>query len=407
MDGVFVCTLRWCGLWLALAGLGAQPKLPPEALLDGIRQKMAENLARLPNYTCRQTIERTVRPASSRRFQEWDTLRLEVAFVGGKELYAWPGATRFEEKSIHEMVGGGTVGSGNFALHAAAIFRTKEPIFTGCTEDSTQERRAIRCDFRVPRDKSAYIIRTGARQDLVGYHGSFWADAATLDLMRLEVDADDIPPELKVSKASDRMVYGRMRIGDSSFLLPQSSELSMVDEAGNENRNRTRFDQCRQYLGESVVTFAEPVSTPVPAKPAGNTPLAAGLWFDIQLEAPIEVTSAAIGDPLSATLTSSVKKGGEVVVPKGARLRGRITHIWRREFRSVSYLFIGFQFNTLEFENSRSDFLGALENVAGPGQYFVAYGGQTARPGEGVLGIKGAPMKIPSGLRMSWRTLGR
>jgi len=404
MDVVFIA-LHCFSLWLALAALGAQTKLPPGVSLPRIRQKMAENLARLPNYTCRQTIERTVRLASSRRFQEWDTLRLEVAFVGGKELYAWPGATRFEEQSIHEMVGGGAIGSGNFALHAAAIFRTKEPIFTGCEEDSSQQRKAIRCDFRVPRNKSAYVIKTGEKADVVGYHGSFWADAETLDLMRLEVYADDIPPELKVSRASDKMVYLRTRIGESDFLLPQSSELSMVDDAGNENRNRTRFDQCRQYLGESVVTFADPVSTPEPAKPSGSTPLPAGLSLEIQLETPIQVASAAIGDPVSATVTRNARKGGAVVVPKGARLRGRITHIWRREFRSVSHLFIGFQFTTLEFENSRSDFLGVLEDVLGPSQYYVASRGQTTRPAEGVLGVKGAPMKIPSGLHMTWRTL--
>jgi hypothetical protein len=403
--GAVVPSWRWWWFWLALATLGAQTALPPEALLPRIRQKMAENLARLPNYTCRQTIERTVRPASSRRFRVRDTLRLEVAFVGGKELYAWPGASRFEERSIDEFVGGGAIGTGDFALHASAIFRSKEPIFTGCREDSSQPRKAIRCDFRVPRSQSRYVIKMGAKQDLTGYHGSFWADAATLDLMRLEVYADDIPRELKISQASDKMVYQRARIGDSAFLLPQSSELSMVDEAGNESRNRTRFDECRQYLGESVVRFGEPDSTPAPAQPAGSLRIPAGLALEIQLETPIEVGGAAIGDPLAATVTHEVKRSGEVVVPKGAHLTGRITHIQRREYRFTSYLVIGLRFTSLEFENRRSDFAGTLEMVLGPASYSVLAVDQANFPGEGALAIKGAPLKILGGLRMVWRTL--
>ncbi len=49
-----------------------------------------------------------------------------------------------------------------------------------------------------------------------------------------------------------------MKIGDADFLLPESSELIMVDTLGTENRNRTRFSGCRQYAGESVVSFGDP-----------------------------------------------------------------------------------------------------------------------------------------------------
>src|SRR5262249_5567585 len=115
----------------------------------------------------------------------------------------------------------------------------------------------LRYDFRVPLMLSGYKIRTQAGEALVAYHGSFWADPGSLDVRKLEVVADDIPVRLKLSHASDAMNYARMQIGEGDFLLPVASELAMTDLNGTENRNRTRFTGCRQFSGESVLTFAD------------------------------------------------------------------------------------------------------------------------------------------------------
>ncbi len=76
-------------LWLAfLAVLLAQAQqgpTPDVSLLSRIRTKVAENLKRLPNYTCTQTIIRSLRRTPAAKLQRLDTVRLEVAYVGGKE----------------------------------------------------------------------------------------------------------------------------------------------------------------------------------------------------------------------------------------------------------------------------------------------------------------------------------
>lgn len=64
---------------------------------------MAGNLARLPNYTCRQTIDRmTRRGGPARPFQPVDSTRFEVAFLDGREYYARPGEERLSE--IHDSM---------------------------------------------------------------------------------------------------------------------------------------------------------------------------------------------------------------------------------------------------------------------------------------------------------------
>ena len=110
--------MRLLLLFLALQACEAQQELPPDLLLLAkIKVKMAENLDRLPNYTCEQTIERSRRRAPARKFELLDTVRLEVALVENRELYGWPGANRITESDLSNLVGG-TIGNGDFGLLA-------------------------------------------------------------------------------------------------------------------------------------------------------------------------------------------------------------------------------------------------------------------------------------------------
>ena len=128
------------------AGIAQTPLTPlkPEVvLLSRIRIRAVENLSRLPNYTCRETIERSVRKPPANRFQLIDTVRLEVALVKGKELFGLPGAEKFEEGDIGEMVKGGAIGNGNFANHARTIFMGSGPKFTYIGESTVDGRAAV------------------------------------------------------------------------------------------------------------------------------------------------------------------------------------------------------------------------------------------------------------------------
>jgi hypothetical protein len=408
---------------LLAAGVAAQTEPSPEALLGRIREKVGENLARLPNYTCTQTIERAQQKASKRYFEPVDVLRLEIAYVGGKELVAWPGATKFEEKRIEDVVGrAGAIGSGSFALHAYNVFRTRSPVFSTPAEEAREGRTLIRGSFRVDRAKSSWSVGNGSKAAIVGYHGTFWANAETLDLVRLELHAEDIPPQIGITSDAETVEYGRIRIGQSDFLLPLSSELSMVDRTGVTNRNRSRFTSCRQYTGESVISFADPASLPEAPKAPEALRVPAGEWIDVNLAAAIDAGKVAIGDPVSATVFRDVRKGAAVLIPKGAVLSGRITRMEKRNAAFGAYYVAGIQFVSIATGNGRADFLGILEETGfGGNQYYVPFASDPSRgpsiwshlegtmaaplPGEGILLAKESKSPFPAGLRMRWRIL--
>src|SRR5690348_8335124 len=87
--------LRTGVVWVcSLAGIFAQAP-QRDALLPRIRLHMQQRLSDVPNYTCRETIERSWRAPKGKQFHQIDRLLLEVAQVGGRELLAWPGG-KFE-----------------------------------------------------------------------------------------------------------------------------------------------------------------------------------------------------------------------------------------------------------------------------------------------------------------------
>lgn len=373
-----------------------------DELLARIRRHMAENLARLPNYTCRETIERASAAAGSRHFELIDRLRLEVAYIGGRELYAWPGEATFEDRSIEDIVGtGGAIGYGNFAMHARVVFTTNAPEFSEGAEEQRDGHPVVRYDFHVTRNKSRYAIQTGAAPIVVAYDGFVEADPETLDPLQMEVRPVDLPPELKLRSAHEIMQYGRLRIGDSDFLLPKSSELSMVGAAGVEDRNLSRFEACKEYSGESTIRFDVDENGAPTAQSAVPIVLPRDVYLEANLRGGIDKDQAARGDLISAIVASNVKKSGQVIVPKGAVLTGRITGLETRTARSAVYFGVGMRFQTIEFGGRHGNFSADMQ-MAGIGtDYSVAHNPQT---GDSVVYIKSKVERLLSGTRLVFRT---
>ena len=81
---------------------------PGQSELPQIKQRMQQHLSRLANLTCLETIQRSSVTRTG-RMQRNDTLRLEVAFVDGKELYSRLGAGKFDDRGIGEFGQGGAI----------------------------------------------------------------------------------------------------------------------------------------------------------------------------------------------------------------------------------------------------------------------------------------------------------
>jgi hypothetical protein len=393
-----------------LQSQGSAEQTPRDVLqLARVRAHMSDVLTRLPNYTCLQTIERSRRNAGGKT-RLVDLVRLEVALVNGDELYAWPGSKKFQDTKIIDMVKGGAIGSGNFALHAKSVFQSSSPRFIYVGERIREDgRKTLRWDYIVPLMSSGYVLRALPHEATVGYHGSFWVDATTLDVVRLEVYADDIPPQLRIETASDAMEYQRVKIGGEEFLLPERSELRMTGSDGHESINRTTFSGCKQYAGESTISFDDPADSKVPSQQAQRVlEMPPGLALHVSLETPITEGTSAVGDPVTAILKKDVKLGFGLVAPKGAFLHGRVVTLRRQDMQQPGWA-VAFHFSELEWENTRASLNADL--VSTPGLQYEASRSTLLRSviaqaasESGTFFVPGSHLSVRRGFPMVWET---
>lgn len=360
-------------------------------LLPQIREKMTDVLLRQPNYTCTETVERTHQSVGSRSRIE-DTLRLEVALVDGKEMFAWPGSKQFEDRKLHDLVATGMFGNGNFALYARILFLDRVAVFEDRGETQLGGRPALRYDFRVARSTNSHRLRVNNREAAVGFHGSFYADPVTLYVRRVEVVAEDIPADLGVTGAETTVDYGRVQIGDDTFLLPVESN-SMMATPDDVSRNSIRFSSCRRFAGESTLSFNDPVLTETSA-PAAPTEIEIPAGLTLQLEMPdLDLMQAAVGDPVRATLWADLKNHRQLLAPKGSVARGRIVRLERYP----TYFSLQIEFQDLDWPGGHARLKLSFDQTAFAMRLI-------RRQADGAITVLRPAGPRLSGILMFWRT---
>ena len=394
----------------------AQSSLPPDlARLVRIRERMNQNQARLPDYTCLETMDRARRPPHSMvisrsggagRFLRDDVLRLEVAEVNGKEFFAMPGAHNFAETNISVFNSRGMIGNGLFGGFAREIFDSSVADYQFAGETSVAGRPLVRYDFQVPLLLSNYQLDSLRGRAKVAYRGSIWADAKTLDTVRVDIQATGIPPELGIVTTSNRIDYAKVRIGAADVLLPQSAEMNMYLVEDWEFRNRVAFTHCKAYSAESEISFDAPSVTPsAAAPPPREIEIPAGLTLSTTLDTALDSTTSRLGDAVSAHIDADVRHKGAVLIPKGTRVTGRI-RTFDRYTAPSHYHRIALEFYRFEFPRGPVRFFSVLERVVPPpgSGARLSVDRKSDLPGVGTFAIKGDTVQLQPGTRMVWKT---
>jgi hypothetical protein len=263
--------------------------------------------------------------------------------------------------------------------------------------------------------------------------GSFWANPHTLDLLRLEIHADDISYGLPVMEVDTTVTYGRVRVGAADVMLPQTSILHMVGITFEEERNFMEFTHCRAFETESTLTFGPPAED-LRGQPADlpklnpqikpGQMLPKGLEVTLALTAPI-TQQDAVGAGIGAKVVGNVRYKGRVLVPDGAQVNGRIRRLERDS--GSSYFVVGLEFTGIETGGDLLGFYADLQSIDRiPGiewmligshtkTTYLAGGGRLDRtvtettslsklPGVGTFFVAGPAFHLPKGFKMVWKT---
>jgi hypothetical protein len=405
------------------AGSTAPGASTPEELLERFLAKIRPDLDRLPNYVCRQTVERFGRISAERPWERIDRLKLEVALVGDKELYGIAGGP-LQDRPLAELVPRGAIATGKLGLLARHVFLGSRARFAYRYQTEQDGRRVHEFDYEVPAEQSAYQLRTSRGEAAVAFQGSFRFDEETSQLLRLEVIAYDIPEKLGVAEANIDLEYGLVRVGGTETALPVSATLTVVALDGTEDRNHMRLEGCQQYHTLAEVRFEDKTGPPPEEfveemPPAAEVTLPRGAVIEVALDHELDPAAVAVDAPVRARLVKPLFSGPREVIPAGSLVLGRVTRLVSEALPFPRYE-LGLEFDTLDTGGQRLPLVATMAD-AGPAPGLLRQSKRLdptferrrnvrmdilvreVQRGQGILYWDARRGPLRSGLRMKWR----
>ena len=411
-------------------------------LLTRARAQILDSIRRMPKYTCLQTIDRKYYVPSVKErvlrgtyesprqacvgnrsdpmsLDATDRLRIEVAESSEGEIHSWPGASRFDTRSIDQVIPFGPASSGSFGAYLRDIFDNPGAQVRFIGRNAKPSGTVFAYSFHVPRKASHSFVKTRRGWTTTGNSGSFEIDAATAELARVVIETDPLSPDTGMCQATTTIDYQLLLMGDGKFLIPRRSELQTVNVDNSRTDSAAEFSACREYTAESTIRFDDQKTAtfPIHTPPQRTSAFPPGVTLTLALLDGIDLSTAAAGDPISAKVVDCVGIDGskQVRVPTDAIARGRIVQI-RHEF-STSEFVIALRFNRLEMGGVVSPFAVRLDRKLEAERRTPR--GLAARGTEFSLS-KSAPMvpenllvfpatsgayRIPAGFESKWITL--
>ena len=363
---------------MALAG-SVHPATPEESL-QRARVRLRAASGNLSHYACVETVERQYFQAPDQvagfctspmnilgRLEAVDRLRLEVTVSDGREIYSWPGATRFDSRDVSEIIREGPISTGSFGTHLMGVFDNPGVRFEFVAESNEGARRVLEYRFEVPSDASRYRLRAGSFTEAIAYSGSFRVVADSLELDRLTFHAGPLPAASSMCALDAELDYSPVPAG-GDLLLPARTQLRIAFQDARHTNNVTTFTGCREYTAESELVFgdAPPASDAAPAE--SRTPqiaLPIGLPVTLAFTAPIDTATAAAGDLVQAKVVRPVRRAesAAILIPAGATVHGRLTRV-ERHLLPQPYFLVAMSFNRLDWGGGSHRFAARLEPSA-------------------------------------------
>ncbi len=246
-----------------------------DTFLDKVRQTALEFTETLPNYLCKQM---TTRYQSEGRPASWtplDVVSAAVVYEDGKESYRDVRINDKPTKKAFDEIPGsrsrgefGTTLKDLFSPATAAMFRFRR-------ESMAAGVRAVVYDFVVEQARSHWENHVAGQYVFPAYKGAVWVDKTNYRVLRIEMQARDIPEQFPLDTSEWVVDYEYVRIGPNRYLVPVHAEnLACFRGTMRCVRNATDFRNYRRFTGESqIMTVDSTVSfdgEPEQPKPAAK-----------------------------------------------------------------------------------------------------------------------------------------
>jgi len=234
----------------------APPVNPRMAFVEKARGVAVAYVEGLPNYVCQEVTTRYISETRQPSWQVIDVVAAEVVYENRKESYRNLTINGKPTKKAPEDTGAWS--TGEFGTILRNLFDPGSDADFRYTEDDTIERQSASVyKFAVERQRSSWKIWVPGQYILPAYKGSIWIDKHTANVLRIEMQAEEIPQEFPRIAVETAVDYDYITLGTpDKFLLPVHAEVLSCARGSNEcERNVIEFRNYHKFTGESTIKF--------------------------------------------------------------------------------------------------------------------------------------------------------
>jgi hypothetical protein len=195
---------------------------PSAPLIERARGAAFEFSQNLPNFICQEFMARYRQ--RGREEMPLDVVSAEIIYDHAKESYRNVKINdRPTDMSLEEI--SGSWSTGEFASTLLSLFSPDTNArFRSGGATSISGTSAQVYDFEVPSGNSRWTVHSESQTLVPAYKGSVWVDPSTARVLRIEMQARNIPSDFPMDTIESAVDYSYVPIGGTSFLLPVHAE---------------------------------------------------------------------------------------------------------------------------------------------------------------------------------------
>lgn len=242
----------------------APPPIPPPSpeqqkkAIEEARELALSYSKRLPDFICLQVTRRYIDPSGLEFFRLADTVASRLSYFDQREDYKVVSINGSLANVDYDRLGGAT-SSGEFGTMLRQLFEpATQTEFWWERWATLRGRRMMVFGYKVAQPNSKWHLIYDKRLDIVpGYRGLVYIDRDVPTVMRLTLEATDVPPSFPIQEARTMMDYDYTAIAEKEFLLPLRAEVRMR-EGKFLVKNQVEFRSYRKFGAEATITFETP-----------------------------------------------------------------------------------------------------------------------------------------------------
>ncbi len=236
--------------------------LEQTAIISEVREFAMNYVKNLPDFICTQVTRRYFDPSGLEFWQRQDVLTAKLTYFEQKEDYKLVLVNGTTTTRQYEALGGAT-STGEFGSMMREIFSTNtEAEFHWERWATLRAKRTHVFSYRVLQPHSQWRIDYERKEHYYpGYRGLIYVDRDTRMIMRISLEAEDIPPSFPVQQAMTVLDFDYTKIAEAEYLLPLKAVVRMR-EGKFLVKNEVEFRLYRKFTAEATITFDTPAPLP-------------------------------------------------------------------------------------------------------------------------------------------------